>query len=253
VLEYRELVLHLSRSQPVYGFEAPGASAGKPVLRSIEQLAAAYIVELRQKQPKGPYYLCGYCWAGALTFEMAQQLRASGDDVALLALIDAMCPGHFGSSSRSARVSRHGRSLWRLFTHNLHRLGSLDARTLPAFLGERLLNLLTRAVGPMAYAWSVRLGRPLLPAFRGRRQAFLHAVKCYRPAPYPGRVTLFRAQTPGTNQIDDANWGWDRVASGGVELYPVAGEHLELLREPSVRQLATELQSCLDPARAASA
>jgi amino acid adenylation domain-containing protein len=247
VLEYRELVGHLDPDQPVYGVEAPPGD-GEAVLRTIEQLASDYVRDLRRQQPSGPYFLCGYCWAGALTFEMARQLRQAGEEVGLLALIDAACPGT-RAVPIAAHVTRRGRSIWTRLSRNLRRLPQLRARAAPQFLWERVVNLGTELVGTLAYSWSVRLRRPLLPAFRRRRQALLYAARSYRPPVYPGRVTLFRARNGTAAAGPPALWGWDRVAAGGVELHEVAGEHLELLKAPRVAELAATLQRCLELAR----
>jgi amino acid adenylation domain-containing protein len=250
VLEYRELVSHLDPDQPVYGIEAPPGE-GEAVLRTIEQLASDYLRDLRGQQPAGPYFLCGYCWAGALTFEVARQLHQAGEEVALLAMIDAPCPGA-RTAPISARVTRQGRNLWDRLTRNLRRLPKLRVKAAPRFLWERVVNLGTELVGRLAYAWSVRLRRPLLPAFRRRREALLYAARCYRPAVYPGRVTLFRARNGSLGSRSGAAWGWDRVAAGGVELHELDGGHFELLKEPRVTEVASALQTCLTRARAGS-
>lgn len=109
----------------------------------------------------------------------------------------------------------------------------------------------TRPIG-LHLDWSVRLRRPLLPAFRGRRQALLYAARFYRPPVYPGRVTLLRARNGSQVSTPEALWGWDRVAARGVELHEVPGEHLELLKAPRVAEVAATLQRCLARARAGS-
>jgi oxalate---CoA ligase len=242
-------VNRLGPDQPVYGIEARDADDGEAVLRTIEQLASCYVEELRRQQPAGPYFLCGYCWAGALTFEIARLLRLAGEDVALLALIDAPCPGNRGPSLRVKRVGRRGRNLSTRILRNLGRLTEFQVTTVPRFLWERVVRLATELAGVPAFRWSVRLRRPLFPAFRGRRQAFLYAARAYRPTAYPGLLTLFRAWTPGLTTEQNALWGWDRVVPGGVELHRVAGGHVELMKEPKVEGLAAALQACLDRAQ----
>jgi thioesterase domain-containing protein len=57
---------------------------------SIEEMAACYVGELRELRPHGPYYLGGYCFGGTVAYEMARQLHAQGEQVALLALINCV-------------------------------------------------------------------------------------------------------------------------------------------------------------------
>ncbi|OCL04842.1 N-(5-amino-5-carboxypentanoyl)-L-cysteinyl-D-valine synthase [Glonium stellatum] len=55
---------------------------------SFETLASFYLNYVRQVQPSGPYSFLGWSFGGILSFEMARQLRAGGQQVANLFLID---------------------------------------------------------------------------------------------------------------------------------------------------------------------
>jgi acyl carrier protein len=85
---YRGLAARLGEDQPFYGIQSEGVSGGALTHRSIETIAHYYLSEIRRVQAQGPYYLGGYCIGGLIAFEMAQQLRAAGDEVACLVLID---------------------------------------------------------------------------------------------------------------------------------------------------------------------
>jgi thioesterase domain-containing protein len=80
-------------------------------------------------------------------------------------------------------------------------------------------------------------------------KALLHAGLGYRPRPYPGRITLFRAVGTASRRGPDPFAGWSQVAAGGVEVYEVAGGHNTMMREPHVESLATQLQACLERIR----
>src|SRR5207253_1004474 len=58
----------------------------------LEDTAAQFIAELRAIQPEGPYLLGGYCFGGLVAFEIARQLRAAGQQVSLLLLMDPGLP-----------------------------------------------------------------------------------------------------------------------------------------------------------------
>ncbi len=58
----------------------------------LPEAAADYIAELRQVQPHGPYLLGGFSGGGLTAWEMAQQLEAAGEEVALLVLLDTPLP-----------------------------------------------------------------------------------------------------------------------------------------------------------------
>ena len=92
VLEYYPLASHLGPDQPVYAFQARGLDGHIAADSKLKDMAAAYITELRNFQPEGPYYLGGFCFGGLLALEVAQQLTDAGQSVALLTLIQSTHP-----------------------------------------------------------------------------------------------------------------------------------------------------------------
>jgi thioesterase domain-containing protein len=79
--------------RPLVALEAPGLHTDAPALERAEDLAAAYISALRERQARGPYLLLGWSTGGVIAFEMARQLVASGARVARVTLVDAVPPG----------------------------------------------------------------------------------------------------------------------------------------------------------------
>ena len=95
---YHDLARLMGPERPFYGLQSRGLDGKDRPLTRIEDIAAAFLEELRQVQPHGPYNLLGVCMGGVVAYEMAQQLRAAGQEVAPLVLIDAWLPGHRQSS-----------------------------------------------------------------------------------------------------------------------------------------------------------
>lgn len=64
----------------------------------VESLASRMVDVIRSEQQKGPFLLGGNCFGATLALEIAQQLRAASDVVALLVLVhpDARNPMHLG-------------------------------------------------------------------------------------------------------------------------------------------------------------
>ncbi|MBI3875437.1 MAG: amino acid adenylation domain-containing protein, partial [Verrucomicrobia bacterium] len=88
---YTNLSRHLGLDQPVYAFKSCGTD-GLAEFASIEKMAAHYVADLRMFQPCGPYCLGGYCFGGNVAYEMARQLEAQGEKVAVLALMNCVPP-----------------------------------------------------------------------------------------------------------------------------------------------------------------
>jgi thioesterase domain-containing protein len=66
-------------------------------------MAALYLEAVAEVRPQGPWLLGGSSMGGMIAFEMAQRLRAAGEEVALLALFDTYGPGQMPPSA-TARV-----------------------------------------------------------------------------------------------------------------------------------------------------
>ncbi|HET6392305.1 MAG TPA: thioesterase domain-containing protein, partial [Blastococcus sp.] len=106
---YAGLVEHLATDRPLLGVHVPLTDAdGRH--RSIEEVAADALAQVRAAQPEGPYSLIGYSFGGLVAFETALRLRASGAEVPYLGLLDvrppeaALDPGEIAARRRAARL-----------------------------------------------------------------------------------------------------------------------------------------------------
>ncbi|WP_084531625.1 amino acid adenylation domain-containing protein [Nocardia miyunensis] len=90
---YHSLDEHLSAGRPIYGIQAPQIGGEVPGPRTIGQIAERYAEEIRAVQPHGPYHLLGWSLGGLIAHAVAAEMRAAGEQVALLALLDAESGG----------------------------------------------------------------------------------------------------------------------------------------------------------------
>ncbi len=88
ILFLRDLSKHLPDDLPVYGLQSYGLEGKIPLLSTIEEMAEAYLREIKMIQPTGPYKLCGYCMGGTIAMQIAQQLKATGDEVKFLGMLE---------------------------------------------------------------------------------------------------------------------------------------------------------------------
>ncbi len=89
VFFYRELADSLGTDQPFYGLQAAGLDGKRRPHARVVDMAAHYIGEIKKVQPKGPYYIGGRCLGAYVAFEMANQLHAQGERIALLSILDS--------------------------------------------------------------------------------------------------------------------------------------------------------------------
>lgn len=85
---YAGLAGHLGDDQPLYALQARALSEPGHRPRSVEEMADDYLERIRQIQPWGPYRLLGWSFGGIVAHTMAVRLRAAGERVELLALMD---------------------------------------------------------------------------------------------------------------------------------------------------------------------
>jgi amino acid adenylation domain-containing protein len=83
-----KLAEHIGADRPLYAVRPHGADGGTLPL-SIEAMAADYIAVLKSVVTRGPYLLGGRCSGGLVAYEMARQLRAAGESVGCVVMIDA--------------------------------------------------------------------------------------------------------------------------------------------------------------------
>src|SRR5207245_256059 len=101
----------------VIGIRARGVVRGEKPHTTIEAMAADYLRQIKERQPNGPYYLCGYSSGGLVAFEIARRLSESGDEVGLVGLFDtAMSPVRWPIRTWPSVLRNSGEQLraWRL-------------------------------------------------------------------------------------------------------------------------------------------
>lgn len=99
---YEKVVRALRTPRDVLGLRDPFLAGDRDPTDGFQRWARRYTDAVRRRQPRGPYHILAYSSAGALGYEIAQQLRADGDDVALLALVDPVAMD-YGSRRRFGR------------------------------------------------------------------------------------------------------------------------------------------------------
>jgi thioesterase domain-containing protein/acyl carrier protein len=84
----REFLDAAGQDRPIYLFQAPGLDGRTEPLKTVEEIASAYIQSLREIQPMGPYHLAAMCAGSFIALEMCNQLADNGQSVARLILLD---------------------------------------------------------------------------------------------------------------------------------------------------------------------
>jgi aspartate racemase len=246
VLFYRHLAREFGPDQPFYALQQPAVDGRSNPLIRVEDMAAHYVKVIREVQPEGPYLLGGYCSGGVVAFAMAQQLRAEGQEVGMLSLVD------------TRRIVRRGlrHSLKRGLERSVYHLGvalRLPIRRKLSYLSQktsvakqRLLLKLRLKVNSLARRFYAAIGAPFPQAIGKVGEATMHAVRSYKPNIYPGKVDLYIANDPPVKSDLDPRLGWSELAGGGVEIHLIPAGHLEIVNPPHVSLLADKMRACLE-------
>lgn len=234
---YSPLKPYLGADQPLYGLATPHRHTLQGIPKSVEELAADYVKEIRAIQPHGPYRVGGLSFGGTVAFEVAQQLIAQGEEVALVVLFDTSLPDAHQLLPFYKRLRLHLKRLakagvvyglerlqhrWQLMVQRVHqRDQQSDIHPQP------------RSLHTEDY-----LARNLLNDSVEQR---------YQPKPYPGQVVIFRAtdRDDAATTFTPPDLGWGQFAQGELTLYDTPGDHLSILREPHVQLLGRQLHHCL--------
>jgi acyl transferase domain-containing protein/thioesterase domain-containing protein/acyl carrier protein len=240
VLNFRDLSQAMGRSQPFYGVQAYGIDGIERPLPSIEEMAETYLREIRRRQPEGPYLLGGYSGGGLVAFEMARQLTAAGDNVALVVMFDTF-PPQIPDRDVTLRMR-----LRRVKDERWSYVSNIVARR----LAER------RAARNLARIDAIVRDGGVVPSELREthvERTFLAAAKRYVLRPWSGHVVLMRAtdQYFPFRSLGEA-YGWDAVVQDGFELVKVPGNHDTLVVEPNATTLVRMLRSTLDRTQAES-
>jgi acetoacetyl-CoA synthetase len=217
VIDFFQVVKHIRTPHPIQGMQAKGIDGTEEPFDRIEDMAQFHLDAIRQVQPHGPYLLVGYSLGGLVTFEMAQQLTAAGEKVALLAMLDSYPDIRYLSLAQRARL------VARLATRH-----ATTAMKMP--VGEALSLIVRpsrrRSVAPKL-SYQLPVDVTLSPAMlRARERAYL-ALTRYKPRFYPGKIKFVRAEV-STAFPADASAVWAHLADQfNVETVP--GDHLEIM------------------------
>lgn len=237
VVSYRVLARLLDTPRPVIAIQSPGLREAGQAEVTVEAMASLYLEQIRQVQPQGPYLLGGWCFGGAIAYEVTRQLLEAGEAVEGTFMLDtrapvaANVPAEADDATLLAWFARdlatpHGIRL-QLDAAELRRM---DSDTAFAFVLDQ-----AKAAGvlePDADAGQLaRLFETYL--------ANGIALQLYFPPGIEAPLHLLLA----TDEPEDFGplLGWEQLCPQHLEVGRVAGDHNSILYLPFVEAVASEL------------
>lgn len=250
IVEYLHLARSMGPDQPFYGLQAQGLDGKKPWLNRVEDMAAQYIKEIRAFQPEGPYYLGGSSFGGMVAYEMALQLRAQGQETAMLAFFDTNGPDYpryLPTTTAWRRRWYRYRTSFDVHWSNLRLLKGRDRLEYVRDKLGRVRRFFWKKQNRLRKWWRQRRERVILPdTLRQVQNSGHQALEAYHPKSYNGRVVLFRATEQPYGIYPDRTLGWGPLVNGHLEIIDIPGHHGSIIREPRVGYLAEKFRECLE-------
>jgi len=237
VLNLRHLAHLLGHDRPFYGLQARGLYGDAAPHADLTEAARDYLAEMRQVHRGGPWLVGGFSGGGITAYEIARQLRAEGEEVAAVVMLDTPLPQRrpLTRADRIAIKLQEAKADGLLFPVN--------------WVRDKIRYRLAQR-RPAPEAEGAQFHDAAIEA------AFYQAIARYQVAPWDGPLTLFRPPLRGKWQVAPGRWvsaerayvlsdnDWTRFAPG-IEVIEVPGDHDSMVLEPNVRVLAARLARLL--------
>lgn len=247
---------------------------------TIEAMAARHLGELRKAQPHGPYRLGGFCAGGLIALEMARELKAAGEVVERVVMVDSVHPNAAGARlrpiiDRYAPLARSREQMTKRIAV-LNRVKYYDERlqVVRAMRPTQLLRWATNTVrirfggkpSPASVGTSIAAvpntppAKPAPPPEREKLLFYSRAASAYVPRPFSGTVDLVFSSDPldqlinptapivpgakpevGSARIERA---WGRILRN-AQVHHVDGSHIGIIVE-HLDDLGACLRKCLE-------
>lgn len=261
LLYCRHFPAHLGEDQPVYGLQWDSLDDPNTKL-SVEEVSASFARDIRSVAPNGPYFITGLSLAGVIAFETARQIQlADASQQVYVSMLDTPCPPYgpeivahekaseseqeVAEAQYKARYTRKWVTLFDKVKRHIRSLAPLSTREKVAYAYALIRRLRTR----VAKTSTVADGSSE-PVELGADDAFMNRwvlvdVRNYTPGVLNGKVTIFLARAWAIRDQSDARLRWEEHTTQGLETREVSGDHVSMVVEPHVHELAAEIKAWL--------
>lgn len=233
---YRDLVANLNSDRTVWGLK-PDLSENLAIQGNVVEIARSYIEAVKTIQPSGDYCLGGHSFGGIVAVEMAQQLKAQGEEIGLLAVMD---------SSLEPRQKLELNTQTDLLTFVLD-MGVKQPKHRPILQNltpEEQLNYFLQQQNPAAKTLE-NLDKTLLLNFLELFKLNHQAMTQYQADLYPGNLIFFKPEDADAVTNPNSERRWLKLTNNLVEVHTTPGNHLTMLNGNNAIAIAEILNQYL--------
>ncbi len=251
---YTELASRLPDGWGLVGIRSAASLGSSRSYASMAKLAEHYTGLIQRRQPRGPYRLLGFSFGGLAVRAIAQLLEARGEEVELLALIDADlqwahpdCPVHWvmaqrleeilGMLARERQELQAVHAAWAAADAEEKR-SLFEGQTWESG-SERLLTWLADR-GLMVGDVSVEAIRRVIAQHAPEHEL----IPTFEPVEIAAPHLLWWASTRSATERYSP-WEWEQFCTSKVENRVLPGHHYDLMSGEALVQLVEELTHAL--------
>ncbi len=209
--QFSVLARYLNPRWSITGIQSPRPGPMEQCA-TLDEVIEHHLATLRAQQPHGPYYLFGYSLGGTLAQGIAARLRAQGEDVAFLGLLDTWPPETQNWREKEAN--------------------GLDPEVLAEIERERQAFLA---------AQQGQASGELFSAIEGNYANAVRLLTTARSSAFDGKATLFVAERTRTMDPHQAWAPW----VGELEVYRQDCAHVDIISPQAFEQIGPVLKGIL--------
>jgi thioesterase domain-containing protein len=252
--------LHLSSKFPdeytVYGI-MPKTKPNIPQTNlSIEDMAKACLKDMKSIQPDGPYFLGGLCAGGVISFEIANQLESTNDEIGAIILIESVVENlkmkqtvnQERFSHLKSLLSAKDKSILEKISQSLAKIFNTVSYEITTKINQRSIN---KRLNILMNVLDADIGWPSNQNRLTFREIYDWAIKKHTfKTVFTSKVFLIRGTAsvegvsgdkPAIDIFEDECFGWNTLVENELNVIDVKGGHSSLLMQPYVEELSIKL------------
>lgn len=246
---YANLAHYLDVDRPIYVLQGAPLNDKVSELHAdqIPALAKAYLTAMQEVQPQGPYHLLGMCTGAQIAIEMARELEAHNQSLGFLSIVNTWA---FYTVTSWYRLQK----LRNRLTYYKNRIAGKTLAQLRSELVQKRLRAKQASVD-VDPAHTNQAGAQIssvVPTDEDQHEDYysiIDDVGWTHLLPQFTKVkqtmTVFRLKKQPYWRLNDRALGWHNQCEKTAVIELEGTNHMSIMREPYVNQLAKELTNCL--------
>lgn len=267
---YANIVRYLDKDQPVYGLQCPVLYDQHPAFDNYEEMASYYLQQVKTVQPEPPYLFIGHSSGACTAYEMALQAnREQQGACPLMVIVDQEAP--MGQASgvleayRTEDLLENDQTMFLTcslvaLAHQQELTFRMEELMACAAMEDKhaLVGNYLRSCGFLPQAASDSMVSVVMKMIASHAQADYSYYEKHNKSDaidqYSGHSVLYRCTEQTywhglgvTTPPDESGYAnWDLFCSGQLESIRIQqSDHLTLMMEPRVQELAESIQNKL--------